>query len=269
MEQKLTINGSTMAWEEYGTGPTVLLVHGFPLNRQMWQGQLQAIAAGGYRVIAPDLRGFGASEVPSDGYSMDSFADDLVALLDELEIGRATVGGMSMGGYILLNLLERYPERVSAACFIATKSSADDEEGRARRSALATQAESFGANPIVKTFAELLFAPQTTHCQPELITQVTSWMRSTSPHALAGGLLAMRDRKDYTPLLPGFHQPSLVILGAEDRAASGTAVGLFMAGLPHCESRIIADGGHMVNMERPVEFNDALLHFLDGIRDIL
>jgi pimeloyl-ACP methyl ester carboxylesterase len=269
MEQKLTVNGITMAWEECGAGPAVLLVHGFPLNRQMWREQLQAIAAGGYRVIAPDLRGFGASEAPPDGYSMDGFADDLVALLDALEIGRAAVCGMSMGGYILLNLLERHPERVSAACFIATKSSADDEEGRARRSALAAQAESFGANPIVKTFAELLFAPQTTHSQPELIAQVTSWMRSTSPRALAGGLLAMRDRKDYTPLLPGFHQPSLVILGAEDRAASTTAVGLFTSGLPRCESRIIADGGHMVNMERPGEFNDALLRFLDGIRDTL
>lgn len=266
---KLTVNNISMSFDDCGEGPDVLLVHGFPLNRCMWQSQLQPLANAGFRVIAPDLRGFGASDAPAGGYSMDGFADDLVALLDALKIDRAVVGGMSMGGYILMNLLERYPERISAACFIATKSSADDEEGRARRSSMAAQAEKLGANPIIKIFAELLFAPGTMHSRPELIAQVTSWMRSTHPHALAGGLLAMRDRKDYTPLLPGFRQPSLVVVGAEDRAASHRAIGLFTAGLPRCQSRIIDGAGHMVNMEKPVEFNETLLGFLKGIRDTL
>jgi pimeloyl-ACP methyl ester carboxylesterase len=269
MEFQHRVNGITISYDDCGNGPVLLLVHGFPLNRQMWRSQVQAIAESGYRVIAPDLRGFGASEAPADGYSMDGFADDLVALLDALQIGRAVVGGMSMGGYILLDLLERYPERVAAACFIATKSSADDEEGRARRSAMAAQAERLGANPIIKNFAELLFAPETMHTKPQLIAQVTSWMRSTPACALAGGLLAMRDRKDYTPLLPGFGQPALVIVGTEDRAASHTAIELFTNGLPHCQSRVIAAAGHMVNMEQPQEFNEALLQFLDGIRDTL
>ena len=267
MEKKLTINDITIAFDDCGTGPALLLVHGFPLNRMMWQAQLEPIAGAGYRAIAPDLRGFGASDAPSGGYSMDSFADDLIALLDALQIERAAVAGMSMGGYILQDLLERYPERIAAACFVATKSSADDEEGRARRSAMAAQAERLGANPIIKIFAELLFAPQTMRSKPELIAQVTSWMRSTSPRALAGGLLAMRDRKDYTPLLSGFRQPSLVIVGTEDQAASQSALERFKTGLPNCQSRIIAAAGHMVNMEQPGEFNEALLSFLNGIRD--
>jgi len=269
MIKNATVNDITMAYDDCGAGPPLLLIHGFPLNRQMWQAQLLPIAKAGYRVIAPDLRGFGASEAPPDGYTMDGFADDLVALMDALQIRRAAVGGMSMGGYILLDLLDRYPERVSAACFIATKSSADDEEGRARRSALAAQAERLGANPIIKNFAELLFAPETMQSQPELIARVTSWMRSTPPCALAGGLLAMRDRKEYTPLLPGFSQPTLVVVGTEDRAASHTAVELFQKGLASCQSRVIAGAGHMVNMEKPQEFNETLLGFLDGIRDSL
>jgi len=266
---ELTVNGIKMAYDDLGEGPAILLIHGFPLNRQMWQAQAGPIAQAGYRVIAPDLRGFGASDAPPDGYSMDGFADDLVALLDGLQIDRAVVCGMSMGGYILLDLLERYPQRVGAACFIATKSSADDEEGRARRSAMAAQAERLGANPIIKNFAELLFAPDTMHTNPALIAQVTAWMRATPPCALAGGLLAMRDRKDYTPLLPGFPQPSLVMVGSEDRAASHTAIELFNAGLPRCQSHVIARAGHMVNLEQPREFNDLLFRFLRGVREAL
>ncbi|HBG08074.1 MAG: alpha/beta hydrolase [Geobacteraceae bacterium GWC2_58_44] len=259
---KLTINDISMTYDDVGTGPALLLIHGFPLNRQMWQPQLLPIAEAGYRVIAPDLRGFGATDAPLDGYSMDGFADDLIALMDGLKIERAVVGGMSMGGYILLNLLERYPQRVRAACFIATKSSADDEAGRARRSAMAAEAERLGANPIIKIFAELLFAPDSMQKRPDLIARVTSWMRDTNPRALAGGLLAMRDRKDYTPLLQDFRQPSLVIAGALDRAASPDAVELLTAGLPCCQSRIIDKAGHMVNMEQPEEFNAALIKFL-------
>ena len=269
MENKLAVNGITLSFDDCGTGPALLLIHGFPLNRQMWRSQLEPLSNAGYRVIAPDLRGFGASEVPAGEYSIGGFADDLIALMDALQLKHAVIGGMSMGGYILLDLLQRYPDRVSAACFIATKSFADDEEGRARRSAMAAQAERLGANPIIKIFAELLFAPATSNSQPELIAQVTSWMRSTHPRALAGGLLAMRDRKDATPLLPGFRQPSLVVVGSEDSSAAGSALKLFQAGLPHCESHVIAAAGHMVNMEQPAEFNAILLGFLNGIRETL
>ncbi|GFO70072.1 alpha/beta hydrolase [Geomonas limicola] len=258
-----------MAYYDEGSGPVVLLLHGFPLNRQMWQTQIQPLAQAGYRVIAPDLPGFGTSEAPATGYSMDSFADAIVGLLDALDIRHAVIGGMSMGGYILCDLLERYPERVSAACFITTKSAADDEEGRARRTTMAAQAERLGANPIIKIFAELLFAPETSQTQPALIAQVTAWMRSTAPGALAGGLIAMRDRKDYTPLLSGFQHPSLVLFGQEDRAGSPRAVDVFRAGLPNCESQIIPGGGHMVNMEKPELFNAKLLDFLNRIRETL
>jgi len=266
---KLTIADIDMAYDDCGDGPALLLIHGFPLNRQMWQPQLRPIAETGFRVLAPDLRGFGESGAPAAGYSMDLFADDLIALLDASQIERAVVGGMSMGGYILMNLLERYPRRVRAAIFITTKSSAEDEAGRVRRSALAAEAERLGANPIIKIFAELLFAGDTMHQKPELIAKVTSWMRDTDPKGLAGGLLAMRDRKDYTPLLPGFQQPSLVIAGAEDRAASPNALELLTAGLPHCQSRIIARAGHMVNLEQPEEFNSALIQFLKTLPEAI
>lgn len=254
----------SMKYDEVGTGPAVILIHGFPLNRRMWQPQLKPLADAGFRVIAPDLPGFGDSPLPK-AFSIDAFADAIVSLMDQLDIERATIGGMSMGGYILLNLLERYPQRVSAACLIATKSADDGEAGRARRTAMAADAERLGANPIIKIFAELLFAPETINSNPRLVALVTSWMRSTDPKALAGGLLAMRDRKDYTPLLPHFQQPALFLSGNEDRAGSPQAGEIFVTGLPRCATRTIPGAGHMVNMERPEAFNQELITFFREI----
>jgi 3-oxoadipate enol-lactonase len=262
----IQIRNLSMAIDDCGSGTPMLLIHGFPLNRQMWQPQLQPLADAGYRVIAPDLRGFGASEATDTGYSMDGFADDMVALMDALDIERAVVCGMSMGGYVLMNMLERYPQRVTAACFIATRSTTDDETGRARRTAMAADAERLGANPIIKMFAELLFAPETSQHSPELIARATVWMRETNPRALAGALIGMRDRKDYTPLLPNFKLPSLVIAGAEDRAAPLEAAQLIAEGLPDAELKVIEHAGHMLNMEQPEQFNALLIQFLDKLK---
>lgn len=260
-----SVNDINIAYDEMGTGPAVLLIHGFPLNRQMWQPQLKPLADAGYRVIAPDLRGFGASDAPSGPYTMDLFADDIIAMMDALNIDKAVVGGMSMGGYILMNLLERYPDRLRAACFIATRSNAEDEAGRERRNAMAAEAERLGANPIIKIFAELLFAAETSQESPELIALVTSWMRQTGAKGLAGGLLAMRDRKDYTPMLPSFKHPSLVIAGAEDRAAPAEAAETLIHRLTGCRSKVIENAGHMVNMERPEIFNETMISFLKSL----
>ena len=124
------INGISMAYDDRGSGPALLLIHGFPLCRKMWRPQFNCIPEAGFRLIAPDLRGFGESDAPDGPYSIDLFADDVVELLDHLEIDRAVVGGMSMGGYVLFNLLDRYPERLSGACFITTRAHADDSAGK-------------------------------------------------------------------------------------------------------------------------------------------
>ena len=122
------INGINLAYEDAGSGPAIILIHGFPLCRKMWRPQWYKLPLSGYRVNAPDLRGFGESDAPDGPYSMELYADDLVGLMDHLEIEKAVIGGMSMGGYVLFNLLERYPERVRGAMFITTRANADDEQ---------------------------------------------------------------------------------------------------------------------------------------------
>ena len=148
-----TINGINLAYDDHGSGQPLLLIHGFPLCRRMWHPQIQAVTAAGYRLIVPDLRGFGESDAPDGPYTIGLFADDLVELLDHLGVEQAVVGGMSMGGYVLFDLLERYPERVRGACFLLTRATADDEAGKERRLTLARDVMRFGPQVIADQFA--------------------------------------------------------------------------------------------------------------------
>lgn len=255
-----------ISYDDRGTGPAVVLVHGFPLCRQMWSPQVSALAAAGFRIITPDLRGFGGSCAPANDYSIDSFADDIINLLDHLKINKAVIGGMSMGGYVLLNLLERYPQRILAPCFIVTRSGADDEAGKAKRLAMAADVTTFGAGIVADVFAKLLFADATVQEKPELVRQVLNWMETTSPAALAGGLVAMSNRKDLTPLLQQINGPALVIGATGDRAMPRENFDIFMSGLPHASGCLIDNAGHMVNIEQSEIFNDCLLKFLLGLK---
>ena len=262
---RAVINDITMAYEDHGSGPAVLLIHGFPLCRRMWHPQVQALTAAGFRLIIPDLRGFGESDAPEGPYSMELFADDIIGLLDYLGIEPAVIGGMSMGGYILFNLLERYPQRVSGACFIVTRANADDEAGKARRLQLAKDVQKFGPHVVADSFEQLLFAEESLTERPKLLAEVYGWMTANDSRGIAGGLMAMRERKDYTPLLGGFTVPALAIGAEEDKAAPLGNARAIAAGIPGCRLSIISHAGHMANLEHPAAFNGALLDLLREI----
>ena len=241
-----------LIFDEAGSGPPVLLAHGFPLRRQMWKQQMTALAASGYRAIAPDLRGFGQSPLPAGRMSMADYADDVVALLDRLGIERAVVVGMSMGGYVLLDLLERHRSRLAGAVFAVTRAGADDPAGREKRTMLANAVEGGTPGAVADSFEAVLFAPETPGRFPELIEEVGNWMRTTSPQGLVGGLIAMRDRRDYRQKLPEFDVPSLVVGAQEDRAIPVGESRDLDEGLPDSTLCEIPGGGHMVNMEQPL-----------------
>lgn len=262
---KADINGSTLAYGDRGNGLPLVLIHGFPLCRKMWRPQAEALDRAGCRVITPDLRGFGESALSSVSLSMDDHADDIVGLMDHLGIDRAVVGGMSMGGYVLLNLLERYPERVAASLFSTTRAGGDDDAGKARRTALAEACRAQGIEPVAEAFRPLLFAPETLKDNPELVEEVCGWIRASDPLGAAAALIAMRDRKDYVALLGGFSQPALVIGAEQDRAAPVEHSHTIAEGLPEAELCILHGGGHMVNLEQPAGYNDAVLEFLAGL----
>ena len=262
---KADINGNTLAYSDRGNGLPVVLIHGFPLCRKMWRPQAEALDRAGCRVISPDLRGFGESALPSGAVSIDVYADDVVALMDHLGIDRAVVGGMSMGGYVLLNLLDRHPERVAASIFITTRAGGDDDAGKARRTALAEACRVQGILPVAETFRTILFTPETLTDNPGLVDGVFGWINATDPRGAAAGLIAMRDRKDYVALLGSFSQPALVIGADLDQAAPVENSRLIAEGLPEADLCILHGGGHMVNLEQATGFNEAILEFLAGL----
>ncbi len=262
---KTPLSDIRLAYDACGDGPPVVLIHGFPLCRKMWRPQLAPLAKAGFRVIVPDLRGFGESGAPDGPYSMSVFADDIVALLDALQIETAVVGGMSMGGYVLLNLLERHPGRVRAAMFLTTRAAADDEAGKARRTALAHAVQEQGPHVVTSAFEQILFAPGVAESRPELVNEVRAWMEATAPRGLEGGLLAMRDRKDFTPDLPLLDVPSLVVGAELDRTMSVDLSRAIARDLPRATLCIVPEAGHMANLEQPEAYNRCLIDFLQTL----
>nr|WP_320015230.1 alpha/beta hydrolase [uncultured Desulfobacter sp.] len=256
------LNGIQLAYDEVGEGPAVLLIHGFPLCRQMWRPQAKALAAAGFRAVVPDLRGFGESESGTEVGSTDLLADDLIALLDYLGIENAVVGGMSMGGYVMLNLLARYPERFSAACFIVTRADADDETARGKRNHLISEIEAGRPDAVPSAFTPLLFADQTVADRPELVDEVRGWMTATPSSGLVLGLEAIRDRDDSSALLPQLKIPVLIMGAQEDKAIPPEKSTDMAERIPGAQLSMLSAAGHMANLEQPDAFNSALLDFL-------
>ncbi|MBU8869530.1 MAG: alpha/beta hydrolase [Gemmatimonadales bacterium] len=260
------INGIDLVFDQEGNGHPVLLIHGFPLNRHMWRPQVDALTTAGYRVVTPDLRGFGDSPIGKIGSGgLDLLADDLVALLDHLEIDQAVIGGMSMGGYILLNLLARHPDRIRAACLLVTRANADDETARAKRDHLIGEVEAGNPIAVADAFIQVLFAEGTATARPELVAETHRWLAATSPAGLLFGLRAIRDRVDSTRLLPGFNRQTLVIGAELDQTIPVERSRDLAAGIPDAELVLIPAAGHMANLERPEAFNQALLEFLSKV----
>lgn len=250
----------SLYYEEAGEGAPLLLLHGFPLSGSIWREQIKSLSKQ-MRVIAPDLRGFGKSSPPDIPYSMDLYADDAIMLLDHLGIEKAGVCGMSMGGYVLLNMLERYPERVSRACFMVTKGGGDDTAGKGRRTALAREVLASGVQVAADTFSRVLFAPGTFAAKPDVVVAVHAIMMEASPAGAAGALIAMRKRPDYSRKLGRFGQPSLVIGAEEDMAIPSEESRKLADGLKNAELHIIPDAGHMVMLEQPETVNGLLSGF--------
>ena len=248
-----------LAYDEAGTGPAVALIHGHPFNRSMWAPQLAALA-GSYRVIAPDLRGYGASPVTPGTVPMGQLAADVARLLDRLEVSRAAVVGLSMGGLVAMELAGADPARWWALGLVATTAEPVTEAERADRLARAAQAEREGIGPLAQDMATRLFGPDV---DPAVSGQVMAMMLATDPHGAAAALRGRAERPDYRPILRELDLPALVLTGDQDGYSTAEITDRLASELrrPH---RVTVPGvGHLPNLEAPARFNTELAAFLD------
>jgi 3-oxoadipate enol-lactonase len=262
---KAKINGVELAYTDEGRGTPLLLIHAFPLNKSMWETQARAFKAS-YRVITIDLRGHGKSEAPLWRYTMEQFADDLCGLLDHLGVGKAVLGGLSMGGYALFAFYRKYPDRATALVLADTKAGVDTPEGKAGRYAMAQKLSKEGIGTVEEAMLPRLLSPGTLRTQSPIVEQVRQMIRSTPVSGIVGDLMAMTDREDALPLLPRITCPTLVVVGEQDQATPPAESRLIAESIPGAHLVIIPRAGHLANLEEPEAFNRALLRFLEGLK---
>lgn len=245
-----------------GSGPPLLLVHGFPLDHQMWQAQIEGLADE-YQVIAPDLRGFGRSDVTGGTVSMSQMADDLAALVDVLQVPqRVTLAGLSMGGYVAWQFALRHRSRLSRLILCDTRAQADTPEAAAARLSLAQRVLAEGAAVVAEALLPKLFAPATYTRKPELVAATREVILRTHPEGIAAALRGMAQRPDVRPLLGQIDVPALVLGGEEDAISPPEEMRQIAAALPQGTWVPIPQAGHMVPCEQPQVVNEAIRRFL-------
>src|SRR5215213_898002 len=255
------INNLEMAYTDTGAGHPVVLIHGYPFNRSLWADQIPALS-GNNRIIALDLRGFGESDASPEPSTMNRLAADVAALMDHLEIPRATIGGLSMGGYVALAFYKEFASRVRALVLADTRAQADAEEAKQTRAQQADKALSEGMAGIADAMLPKLLTPETVSKHPEIVKRVRDMMLKTKPEGAAAALRGMAEREDQTGLLPKISVPTLILVGAED-AITPVADSEKMHHAIKGSSLVVLDhAGHVSNMERTQEFNQAFLRFL-------
>lgn len=262
--RRLVVNGVSLALDVAGSGPAVLFIHGYPLDRTLWRHQVEHLK--GYRRIAPDLRGMGLSDAPDLGYSMGTYADDLAALLDALGVDEAVLCGISMGGYVALECARRWRRRIRGLVLMDTRAEGDSTEGRKGREAAAAAARERGIGAVVEAMLPKLFAGDTAEAVGPAWKQVESMVRSTPVPGIVGALSAMRDRADSTPLLPSLGDlPVLVVSGEDDRIIPAAEARSLAEAIPGAQLRIIDGAGHLPPVERPAETTEILREFLEEV----
>jgi Predicted hydrolases or acyltransferases (alpha/beta hydrolase superfamily) len=260
----MTARGTTLHYDDTGssTGLPVLLIHGHPFNRTLWAPQAEALAAAGHRAITPDLRGYGDSGVEAGTVYLADFADDLVGLLDHLDIDRAVVGGVSMGGQIAMEVQRGHADRVRALVLSDTSAPAETDDGRAYRNRLADRLLAEGMDGYANEVIGKMLADYNVTAMPEVAAHVLRMMRATDPRGAAAALRGRAERPDYRDTLAAVRSPVLIVVGADDFYTPVADAEAIRALVPHAVLTVVDGAGHLPGAEQPGRFNTALLDFL-------
>jgi 3-oxoadipate enol-lactonase len=254
---------------DQGNGETLVLLHGFPLDHTMWRFQTEALSQR-YRVIVPDLRGFGHTHIEpiaaKTGVPLVDYADDVAAMLDEKKIaGPVTFVGFSMGGYILWKLYQRHRNRVRAMVMCDTRAAADTPQAQETRFKMAENVEGWGSAQVAHLMTGKLFGPATLAGSSKLVEEIVSVIGRTDPVAIAAAQRGMAHRGDSTSLLPNIDVPVLYVVGVDDVMSTPGEMKLMAEATPGSKFVEIPDAGHMSPMENPAAVNRAIDEFVEGL----
>jgi 3-oxoadipate enol-lactonase len=267
-EQKsmhVEINNFSMAYEENGSGLPIVMVHGYPLNRKIWQPQLEGLSDLA-RLIAPDLRGHGESQPLPGPYWMDLLAQDIKQFLDALRVPRPFIlCGLSMGGYVAMAYYRQYSPELAGLIFAATRAKPDSAAGKKNRDQAAAKAQREGVSAVVESMLPKLLSPKTLQHNPELVDRFRDIMKQTSLEAILGDLMGMKERPDSIPTLEEILLPTLIVYGEDDQVIGRKEIEDMHEALTHSQLVVIPEAGHLLNMEQPQRFNQAVRGYLESL----
>jgi pimeloyl-ACP methyl ester carboxylesterase len=247
---------------EAGSGTPVVLVHAFPVDARLYDDQLDSPPEG-FRLIAPDLPGFGRS-APAAIATMDDYADAVLAMLDADGINSCVLGGLSMGGYIAFALLQA-ASRFSALVLADTRAGADSEEAKKGREDAARRAEAEGSAVIIEGLLPRLLAAATVSSRADVVERVKRMGTEASPAGVACALRAMAARPDSSATASAIGVPTLIVVGSEDQLTPVAESEALHAAIKGSRLEVLPGAGHLTSIEAPKEFGSALRGFLGGL----
>lgn len=257
------VGDTEIAFDDVGSGLPVVFLHAFPLNRTMWDPQVSALV-GECRCIALDFRGFGQS-ADAEPYSIDRYADDVAGLLDTLQIERAVIVGLSMGGYVAFALWRRHRRRIRALVLADTRAGSDTIEAAARRRELMDVAETQGSTAVANMQIGGLVGKTTRDRRPDIFDAVHRMMAQAPAAGIIGGLEAMLHRPDSTATCGTIDVPTLVVVGDEDAVTPPKEARRLHEAIPGSRLEVLQQAGHLSNVERPAAFNTVVSEFLASL----
>ena len=252
-------NGRTVGYDDAGRGPALVLLHAFPLDRTMWAPQLAALADVA-RVVAPDLPGFGESSPAA--FTIDTAADFVSDLLTALDIPRAVVGGLSMGGYVALAFARRHADKLGGLILADTRAGQDDRGAKANRTKSIALVKERGSAALFESMLPKVLSERTHAARPDVVARVRAIAARQPAAGVVAALEALRDRPDANPGLAAVAVPTLIIVGEHDTVAPPLAAANMSAQVRGSRFVHIPGAGHLSNVENPEAFSAAVRAFL-------
>jgi pimeloyl-ACP methyl ester carboxylesterase len=253
-----------ISYQILGLGPPVILLHAFPADRGLWLPAAQALLSR-YRVILPDLRGHGDSELGEGPATMEKHAADIARVMDDAEVRGAALAGISIGGYAIFEFWRRYRSRVSALVLCNTKAPADTAEARTGRLRSAEDVLERGTEPFFESMVPKLMGQSTRNTRPDLVAGALAMMRKMSPQDVAMVQRGMAERPDSVPTLKTIAVPTLIISGEEDVLTGAPEAELMRQNITGSQLKMIPRAGHYSPWEQPEQVGGLLRQFLDAV----
>ena len=253
---ELVVDHKIISYTDNGSGKPLVLIHAFPSDQQLWSPQIEVLKKH-FRIITLDLWGFGQSS-PTDGkaITMTQYADEVNTLLEHLQIKHAIIGGESMGGYITLAFLNKYPQKVDALILADTQSISDNADTKKKREALAQEVLTQGTENLTKGFLPQALSPQASEKTKLFLMDM---MERQSAKGIASALRGMALRQDMSKTLAATSLPVLILTGKEDKLILAKQSEDMHALAKNSQLVVINNAGHLSSLEQAEKWNNAVI----------